>query len=167
MNRITICGHATNQKSPAFKLLEANPGHWSVVFINNPGEPLPVWVKKLSKDVLHLQFDDILFPSKSLKMPDVDDVLDAMEWTKTKEDVLFTCHAGASRSAAMAYVCACQEFYPEDAIGILKPGIHTPNQKIVQFGVEALKDKRILEVFKEWTDRDYGADDIGIEYTKY
>jgi predicted protein tyrosine phosphatase len=167
MNRLTIAGHATNERSPAFKLLEANPGHWSVVFINNPGEPLPVWAKKLSKDVLHLQFDDIIFPNKRLKMPDIDDVLDAMEWTKERDDVLFTCHAGASRSAAMAYVCACQEFYPEDAINLLKPGVHTPNQKIVQLGVEALKDKKIMEAFKVWTDQDYQADDIGIERTKY
>jgi len=167
MNRVVICGHGTNERSPAFKLLESNPGHWSVLFINNPGEPMPVWVKKMSKDVLHLQFDDIIFPNKRLKMPDIDDVLDALEWTKEREDVLFTCHAGASRSAGMAYICACQEFYPEDAIHLLKPGIHTPNQKIVQLGVEALKDKKVMEVFKEWTVADYQADDIGIDYTKY
>lgn len=167
MNRISICGHGKNEESPAYKLLATNPKHWSVVFINNPTEPMPQWVKKLSKDTLHLQFDDIIFPNKRLKMVDVDDVLDALEWTKNKEDVLFTCHVGASRSAALAYVCACQEFYPEDAIKLLKPGVHTPNQKVVQFGVEALKDKNIFEVFKEWTDQDYQADDIGIEYTKY
>jgi predicted protein tyrosine phosphatase len=167
MQRVTICGHATNEKSPAFKLLSANPGHWSVVFVNNPTEPLPNWIPKLSKDYLHLQFDDIVFENKRLKMPDIDDVLDALEWTKDRGDVLFTCHAGVSRSAALAYVCACQDYYPEDAIKLLKPGVHNPNQKIVQFGVEALKDKKLLEVFKEWVIQDYGADDIGIEYTKY
>ena len=167
MNRVVIAGHATNENSPAFKLLKANPGHWNVVFINNPTEPLPVWVKKLAKEVLHLQFDDTIFENKRLKMPDIDDVLDALEWTKEREDVLFACHAGVSRSAAMAYVCACQDFYPEDAIQIIKPGVHSPNQKIIQLGVEALKDKKVLEVFKEWLDKDHNADDPGIEYTKY
>jgi predicted protein tyrosine phosphatase len=128
---------------------------------------MPAWVGKLAKEHLHLQFDDIVFENKRLKMPDIDDVLDALEWTKEKEDVLFTCHAGASRSAAMAYVCACQDFYPEDAIQLLKPGVHVPNQKIVQFGVEALKDKNILETFKVWLDQDHNVDDIGIEYTRY
>lgn len=167
MNKVTICGHATNDRSPAFKLLESNLNHWSIVFINNPTEPMPVWAKKMAKDVLHLQFDDIIFENKRLKMPDIDDVLDALEWTKKKEDVMFACHAGVSRSAAMAYVCACQEFYPEDAINLLKPGVHSPNQKIIQHGVEALGDKKILEVFKIWMDQDHQADDFGIEYTRY
>lgn len=167
MEQAVICGHATNEKSPAFKVLSENPGHWNVVFVNNPGEHLPEWVKKFAKDVLHLQFDDILFESKTMKMPDIDDVLDALEWTKTKDRVLFACHAGVSRSAALAYVCACQEFFPEDAIMLLKPGVHSPNHKIVQFGTEALKDRSILETFKNWLDQDHDADDIGIEYTRY
>jgi predicted protein tyrosine phosphatase len=167
MNRVSICGHGTNQNSPAFKFLKASPNEWSVVFINNPTEPMPAWVKKLAKDTLHLQFDDIVFPSKNLKMPDIDDVLDALEWTKDREDVLFTCHAGASRSSAMAYVCACQDFYPQDAIQLLKPGVHTPNQKIIQLGVDALRDKNLFEVFKMWTDQDYQTDNVGIDYTKY
>lgn len=167
MNKITIAGHATNENSPAFKLLNNNPGQWNVVFINNPLESTPSWVKKLSKEVIHLQFDDVVFESKKFKMPDVDDVLDAVEWTKERDDVLFTCHTGVSRSPAMAYVCACVDFYPEAAIQLLKPGVHQPNAKIVQLGVEALKDKKILEVFKEWLDRDHQADDPGIEYTKY
>lgn len=167
MNKITICGHGTNEKSPAFKLLESNPNHWNTIFINDPTETLPQWVKKLSKDVLHLQFYDIVFENKKLKMVDIDDVIDALEWTKEREDVLFTCNVGVSRSAALAYVCACQEFYPEDAIQLLKHGVHTPNSKIIQLGVEVLKDRKILEVFKEWMDKDYDIDDIGIEYTKY
>lgn len=167
MEKMTIAGHATNEKSPAYKLLHANPGQWNVVFINNPEEPMPAWVKKLAKEVLHLQFDDIVFENKRLKAPDIDDVLDAVEWTKDRDNVLFACHAGVSRSSAMAYVCACADYYPETAIQLIKPGVHQPNLKIVQLGVEALKDKKILEVFKEWLDKDHEIDDPGIEYTKY
>lgn len=167
MQKVTICGHGTNDRSPAYKLLQSNPGHWSVVFINNPTEPLPSWVKEYAKDFIHLQFDDIAYESKKLKMPEIDDVLDALEWTKDRGDVLFACHMGISRSSAMAYICACQDFYPEDAINLLKHGIHSPNQKVVQLGTEILKDKKITEVFQEWMEKEYQFDDIGIEYTKY
>ena len=154
MNNVSILGHATNEKSPAFIFLKKHPKKWNIVFINNPTEPLPKWVNLLAKDVLHLQFDDIVFEGKKLlKAPSKEDISKALEWTKSKDNVLFSCHAGVSRSSAMAYVCACQEFHHEDAIKMLIPMEHYPNYRIVTLGSEIIKNKDMLEAFKQWLEK--------------
>jgi len=169
MRRISIAGHGGgNERSLAYKMLSESPKQWDVVFINNPTEAPPHWLPELAKSYCHLQFDDINTEFKTLRTPKIEDVQKALQWAKEgKEDVLVSCHAGVSRSAAIAYVLAASEYLPEDAIGVLNPERHQPNRLIVEIGSKLLEDKKVWTEFVQWQDRiDPDAQSI-LERTRY
>ncbi|WP_366535685.1 hypothetical protein, partial [Streptococcus pneumoniae] len=105
--------------------------------------------------------------SKVLKAPTKEHVTKAINWCQDKENIMFACHMGISRSSAMAYVCACNEFDPEDAIGVLKLGYHTPNQLIVKLGSEILENKKVWLTYLEWLEKEHHYNTIEPDYTRY
>lgn len=108
---------------------------------------------KDSKGMISSYFDDVWLPEHEkmgYKLPTKEDVAKILEWAKGKSPMTVHCTGGISRSAAMAYLIACLSFPPEEAIKVLNPLIHSPNELIVQFGAEILGNPRILEVCKKF-----------------
>jgi predicted protein tyrosine phosphatase len=86
--------------------------------------------------VLHLQFEDFDSPRPGVRLPAAEDVRLALVWSAGGGDLVVSCHAGLSRSSALAYVVRCRDWSPEAAIGVLTPGWHRPNGLVVRLGAE-------------------------------
>lgn len=131
--------------------LKKNSKEYDVVHITNFGwEALPV-VKTHAKDFIHLPFDDIdHFQYKELIPPKYKDVEKMLEWSKGRENIICSCHAGISRSAACAYLIMALEQEAEVALDILEKYKHYPNRLIVYMGAKILNNPKIWDCFKEW-----------------
>jgi len=108
---------------------------------------------KNSKGIVSAYFDDIWLPEHEkmgFKLPKKEDVANILEWAKGKNPVTVHCTGGISRSSAIAYLIACLTHPPEEAIKVLNPLVHAPNELVVQYGAEILRNPRIFEVFKDF-----------------
>lgn len=108
---------------------------------------------KNNKGIISCCFDDVWLPEHEkmgYKLPTKEDVAKILEWARGKNPMTVHCTGGISRSSAIAYLIACLRSSPEEAIKILNPLIHSPNELIVQFGSEILGNPKILEVYKEF-----------------
>jgi predicted protein tyrosine phosphatase len=61
-----------------------------------------------------------------------------------------SCHAGVSRSSALAYVVRCRDWSPGEAIRVLTPGWHRPNELVVRLGAELLRDPAVYATYAAW-----------------
>lgn len=143
----------------AVPFLEKNKGY-NAVILTNAGVPYPRFLKTLSADLIHKEFDDIEFElaeedAASWRLPKKEDIEDILKWAEGKEKLLCACHAGRSRSSACAYLILCSRMKPSEAITVLNPDRHSPNQLIVKYGAEILNNPKIVEEFKDWT-RSFG-----------
>jgi hypothetical protein len=131
-------------------LLVDEPSRFDVLLVTSPGIDPPEGVQPLARRWLHLQFDDITAPFPGLRPPAARDVRRALEWGADCGDLVVACHAGVSRSAALAYLVRCLAWPPAEAIGVLTRGRHYPNELIVRLGTDLLGDPAIYEIYTGW-----------------
>lgn len=139
--------------------LRVRPHHWHLVSLRTPGEDY-----KAVDRLMHLtygnivrEFDDIWEPDGRRILPtkgDMQAIFDFVDRSVPVNNLLVHCHAGISRSSAMAYVLACREKEPEEAIKMLNPMLHLPNELMIKFGAEMLDNQKIFDVYKETFDGD-------------
>ncbi len=101
-----------------------------------------------AKNAFYLVFDDIREEHSKYKACTKEQIARVLEWGKDKEDITVCCHAGISRSAAIAYLLACQK--DGEGLKVLDRGMHCPNRRVVKFGAEILNDERIYEKYRKW-----------------
>ncbi|MBL8796667.1 MAG: hypothetical protein JNM56_22385 [Planctomycetia bacterium] len=99
---------------------------------------------------LHLQFDDVATASSAFRSPSLADVQRAIDWSADKRHLAVACHAGVSRSSALAYVIACTRLAPADAIRVLDPARHAPNSLVVTLGSRVLNNPGVLKAFADF-----------------
>jgi predicted protein tyrosine phosphatase len=146
----------------AAKEMESNPDFWNVIsirdvkysgFHEHPMEHL----MDRSIDGIVLNFDDVWDIKHEMLygyvMPKIEHVKQAIEFAKGKDPLLIHCWAGCSRSTAMAYVIACTEMEPKEALNIFEDH-HCPNPLIVELGAVILDNDEMLEVFIEYEERE-------------
>jgi predicted protein tyrosine phosphatase len=77
--------------------------------------------------------------------PEQSDIEDILNWVKViqPKNLMVHCWAGVSRSSATAYVIACTIMEPEEAIKLLIPGKHIPNEMIIEYGASILNNRNI------------------------
>jgi predicted protein tyrosine phosphatase len=131
-------------------LLARDPGRYDLLLVTNPGVKPPAGVPALVRRMLHLQFDDTAVPRRKKRLPTTEDVCQALEWSEPGADLVVACHAGVSRSAALAYVIRCRDWSPRRAIRILTRTRHRPNALIVRLGAELLDDPQVYQTFATW-----------------
>jgi len=142
----------------AIELLENGKlvGKW-LVSILHPADCIEnrAVISRYSKcgGVLRLDFDDVIRAEYGSREPRIEDVRRAIEWSRDKEDIVIHCHAGSSRSSAIAYVIECAAVGPDEAVKIFDYRYHSPNELIVELGATFLKDPRISEVYWEWRNK--------------
>ncbi len=106
-----------------------------------------------ANNICCLKFDDISFPRERFTMPELHQVQLALDFARDKEELVVTCTAGMGRSAATAYIVACSVMEPKEAIKILDPDLHIPNEKVVSLGSQILNKPNILEEFVEFQEK--------------
>jgi predicted protein tyrosine phosphatase len=146
---IAICGRMT-----VAGLLVEDLGRRDLLVVSNPGAGLPTGVEGLARRLLHLEFDDQTRARSGVVLPTADDVRRALEWSVGYQRLVVCCHAGISRSSALAYVIACRDHPPEEALGVLSPRCHYPNSLIVRLGAIALGNEAVYTAFVGWLGRE-------------
>jgi len=101
-----------------------------------------------TKDIIIKKVDDVSdrkYESWGYKVPEEEDVQDILDWVKKREikNLMVHCWAGVSRSSATAYIVACTVMPPEEAIKLLNPDIHIPNELIMLHGANILDDREV------------------------
>lgn len=149
--RTEICGH-----SSVHGLLLEGPGQRDLILVTNPGY-MPFGddaerVLALARRVLRLQFDDFTAQVLDLdiRLPSEADVEEALAFAPHSDDLVVACHAGVSRSSALAYVLRCRDWGPPSAVTILERGIHAPNRLIVEMGARVLRNLEVWDTYETW-----------------
>ena len=99
---------------------------------------------------LCLIFDDVEVESPTRKTASKEQIQQAIDWAKDKDDLIVACRAGISRSSAIAYLIACSKSKPEEAVNILDMSIHQPNRLIIERGAKVLNDKKVEKTIDDW-----------------
>ncbi len=135
-------------------------GGKDVLLMTGPGsgrtaEERVARIRASARDCLYMEFHDIFCPRPGLVHPTVEDVRRALAWGKDRDldEVVCVCQAGISRSSAMAYLLTCQNLGPGEGIKVLDGDVHSPNPLIVALGAELLGDKKIMERYRDYADR--------------
>ena len=143
---IDICSHGV-----LLGLLSSDAGRRDVLLVTNPGVGPPEGVPPLARRLLHLQFDDFASPRPGVLLPTASDVRRALNWAAASEHLVVSCHAGVSRSAALAYLVRCRACPPPEAVKILVRGWHRPNELIVRLGASVLGDPAVYVAYRTWS----------------
>jgi predicted protein tyrosine phosphatase len=151
LKRISIAGQANHARSSLKSVLDKHPKEFDAIIINGPEDSVPDYVPDSTNNHLHLQFDDVIFDYGHMVKPEKHHVAKALEWAKGRNDIVVACHAGISRSSAIAYAIVCQEHNIEDALSILDPERHQPNKRIVYLAAKILNNPFIWDKFVEWS----------------
>jgi predicted protein tyrosine phosphatase len=131
----------------------------SALILNDPGDVYRTvrQIRSIARGSLYLEFFDLSEERKTHRGPIAEDVVHAIEWYKkiqraTWNDVVVTCTAGISRSAAMAFVLECVDKTPQEASQVWNPRLHYPNKLIVRLGAEILSKPDMIKVCDEFWD---------------
>ncbi len=146
---IIITGH----QRAAHRLRE-QPGHYDFLFITSPRMPFE-WlggedVLKFARTSLMLQFDDIDFAMTDMTEPRHEHVESALSWAPDKSNLLIACQAGISRSSATAVVLRASCMSVPEALNILDPAVHHPNQRVIELGEQILNKPGLANAVSEW-----------------
>lgn len=132
-------------------LAREHPGRYNIVSILEPGIEVPMQVWDYAKECLPLHFHDIEYARDGYVHPTEEHVQKALDFASNKDELVVACHAGISRSSAIAYLIQCtKEHHPRLALKILKPFKHHPNSLIVKIGSELLKERAVLDEYYKW-----------------
>ncbi len=102
------------------------------------------------RGILLVKFDDIQEAWRGRKLATTKDIRQILNWSKDKDGIVVHCQAGASRSAAVAYLIECLQTTPKEALGILNPNQHSPNMHIVRMGAKILRNPEIAIEAEHW-----------------
>jgi predicted protein tyrosine phosphatase len=154
-----ICSHRA-----AAEFLGENPKTYDVILIVNTGrkydnEEYLSEIKRQANRVCELMFDDIEFHRDNHRMVEPSQVREAVNFAADKDNLVVCCTAGMGRSAALAYVVACSKMEPAEAVTILDPNRHTPNEKVIFLGDTIVDAPTMLECYARF------KDEMGRRYT--
>ncbi len=113
--------------------------------------------EEVFRKIIVSQMDDIMTSGVDIegKMGPTDNsVADILLKAGISGDVIVHCTGGISRSSAIAYLIACRRTgKPTEAIKILNPKIHWPNDTIVKIGAKIFGDEEIKHTYDRWRER--------------
>lgn len=156
--------------------IRKNPRQLNCVIIVEPAsefgyrtEPAAAWWSGLSKTTLSrmqrypkekiiVRFWDIEDEPERLEGPQEHHVKAVLDWAKDREVDIVACHAGISRSSALAILIECQKIFAgrpvtvKEAIISLKlhHNFHRPNRLILKHGAKILGRPEIPHEVAYW-----------------
>jgi predicted protein tyrosine phosphatase len=120
-------------------LVKQNPGIHDCIVIYEPGREAEVAeILPNCRSHLALGFHDITMARNDAIEPQPKHIWEALNWASDKQDIYVACRAGVSRSSAIAYLIACTRMTPEQAVLILDPDRHIPNELLIKHGSRIL-----------------------------
>ena len=131
-------------------LLESEPNAWDAIVILDSGMRHTGFVEEHAGRHVYLHFDDVNSPNAGKRPPMTDDIRTALEFAAGSENLLVSCRAGQSRSAATAFVICFDRLGPETAYRLLNPQRHVPNSMIVDLAARLIDDPLLLPTFRKW-----------------
>ena len=131
-------------------LLEREPKAWDAVVILDSGMRHTGFVEEHAGRHVYLHFDDVDSRNAGKRPPTTDDIRSALEFAADSENLLVSCRAGQSRSAATAFVICFDRLGPEAACRLLNPQRHVPNPMIVDLAARLIDDPLLLPTFRKW-----------------
>jgi predicted protein tyrosine phosphatase len=138
----------------ALALVREQPGQYDVVYITSPLFPFPVegseTILELARSALMVQFDDVEGAMDGLAAPQRHHVASVLDWAAGKSNFLISCRAGISRSSATAVVIRASRMPIGEALEVLVPRLHYPNQLVVQHGEAILGKPGLADAVREW-----------------
>lgn len=142
-------------RNDASAFIQLNPNYPIIAIGESDNNAVNEKIVSKAKNCLRLIFDDTELVSGSRKSVEDDQIRQAIEWAKDKDDLIVACAAGISRSSAIAYLVGCSKADPEEAIKILDLKEHQPNQLVIYRGIKVLGNKKIEDVFQKWVTKFY------------
>lgn len=133
----------------------------NAVIIHDPNDEYDT-VKELRRYTLrhiYLEFFDIKAESDKYRYATQEDIERVLSWYRDLRrdpfrhddgNVVVTCTAGISRSAAIAFVLGCSVQSPEVAVRVWNPRLHYPNPLIVRLGAEILGKPEMIQICNEF-----------------
>ena len=131
-------------------LLDTQPGQWDVVVILDSALNESGFVKSRARRSLQVFFDDITSPSPNMIAPDTPQVSSAIDFGLTSSKFIVSCRAGQSRSAAIAFAVAYEKLGIANALSILDPEWHRPNERIIKIADGVINRPGIVDAHAEW-----------------
>ena len=87
-------------------------------------------------------------------LPTEDHIRKALDFARSSDNLLVSCRAGQSRSAAIAFLIAVSKRGADYGIAnILNPERHRPNAVFIDLGCRILKDTSTYLKLREWSQR--------------
>ena len=154
----------------AARQVRLESGKWHVISLRTPNKPdqgPPMHNHAhFAAAILIRKFDDVWADKHGklgFQLPSREDVQACFDFVAehNPENLLVHCDAGVSRSSATAYILACISKQPEEAINMLNPMIHMPNELIVKFGTEILGNPDVWRHFQKGFGDELFADLMG------
>lgn len=143
----------------AFTEMNKHPDFWNVVSIRDKsgkhGESAAKIInnfKPLTKSILEVQFEDTIL-SEHKDAPRVYDIVQIIDFCRGKDDILFHCFGGISRSSASCYIVGCLDSTPEESIKRLDIRLHYPNLLMIKYAAALLEKPEMITVAEKFLDR--------------
>ena len=134
----------------ASHLLSTQPSSWAAIVIIDSQSKATDFVANHTTAHLLLRFDDITAPKSGKQMVDTRQLQLALDFAADQEQLIVSCRAGQSRSAAVAHAISFQNNGPDAANEILNPRRHNPNRHVIETVAPLLDDPTYLSTFEEW-----------------
>lgn len=131
-------------------LLHSEPNTWDAIVILDSHVKESDFVNKFALTHLFLRFDDVTKSTPSKRAPSIQQIESAMKFGNDSDKLLVCCRAGQSRSAAIAFSIAYQKLGATNALALLNPKRHAPNQLIIDLAATKIDDASFMTVFMEW-----------------
>jgi predicted protein tyrosine phosphatase len=134
----------------ASHLLNTEPSKWTAIVILDSQCNATDFVANHTTAHLLLRFDDITTPRYGKRMVDSRALQSALDFAADQEQLIVSCRAGQSRSAAVAHAICFQNNGATTANQILNPRRHYPNRHVIETVAPLLDDPTYLTTFDEW-----------------
>jgi hypothetical protein len=95
---------------------------------------------KNASSIFTREFDDVTMSYPGVVSPSLSDLKAILEWSKDLDDLVVCDSYGISAAPSVAFLIECTRRPPEEAVEILNPKTHAPNELIVTMGAGLGKD---------------------------
>ncbi len=113
-------------------LLENEPATWDALVILDSGVTATNLMRLQARRHCILRFDDIQQATEDRVLVTSEQIKQGLDFANGSQKLLVSCRAGQSRSAAMAYLIACQANGVDAALRLIDPTRHVPSPRIVK-----------------------------------
>lgn len=134
----------------ASHLLQNEPGLWDAIVILDSDVQETDFLDRQCRRHLILRFDDIVTQQSQKLVATEEDIAAAIAFAANASNLVVSCRAGQSRSAALAFVIAYKKLGPKAASQLWNPRRHSPNSLVLELASPLIDDPGFLQTYDHW-----------------